>query len=69
MSDYFKVVDNCPDGALIGDSSNSKLGFHGATPVGQLAAATTLAAGDSTTTILTAVNAINAALKTYGLTV
>ena len=64
----YKVTDNCPDGALIGNSATSKVGFYGATPVVQQTGATDFAAGDSTNTMGAAINAINLALSNLGLT-
>lgn len=67
MSNIYQVTDNCPDGAEIGKAATNKVGFFGATPVVQQTKANTLAAGDSTTTILTAVNALNTAMVNLGL--
>jgi hypothetical protein len=35
MSNYFQVVDNCPDGAMIGKTTSDKIGFFGSTPTPQ----------------------------------
>ena len=67
MSSY-KVVDNCPDGALVGNAATSKIGFFGATPVIQQTKATDFTAGDSTNTMGAAITAINLTLHNLGLT-
>jgi len=64
----YQVTDNCPDGAVVGNASTSKVGFYGATPVVRQTAATAFAAGDSTSTMGAAINAINTALKNIGIT-
>ena len=70
----FKVSDNCPDGALVGNSASSKVGFFGATPVVQQTSATAITlsttgdvAADSTA-IKTAINTIRTDLINLGLT-
>ena len=55
------------DGVVTGYSALEKVGFFGATPVVRQAAATAFAAGDSTSTMGAAINAINTALKNLGL--
>jgi hypothetical protein len=40
MATYQAVSQNFPDGALIGGTATDKIGFYGATPVVQRAAAT-----------------------------
>jgi hypothetical protein len=68
MSNYFRIIDQCPDGATLGDSSNAKWAAHGATPCGQQTAPTALTpATDTTSTISTAVNLIRTALVNKGI--
>ena len=63
----FKVTDNCPDGALVGNSATSKVGFFGAAPVIQQTKASALTGASDSTAVATAVNAINTALVNLGL--
>lgn len=35
MASYEQVTYNCPDGALIGNTSAELIGFYGATPIAQ----------------------------------
>jgi hypothetical protein len=46
--DYEQVTYNSPDGAQVGQSSTEKIGFWGATPVVQPAAATQAALTETT---------------------
>lgn len=46
MSNYFHVTDNCPDGAMIGNSTTSKIAFFGGTPDSQKDASTAATAFD-----------------------
>ena len=58
----FKVSDNCPDGALVGNSATSKVGFFGATPVVQQTAPSLITlstTGDSAADATAFRNAIN----------
>jgi hypothetical protein len=56
------------NGVLLGGSPTKLVGFHGATPVAQAAAITTISNSATGTEIATAVNAIITALKNKGLT-
>lgn len=82
MATYTQLHDGNPDGVQIGDATTDLVGFYGETPVDQAAAITTVttdaatsttnAFGYSTSTqadaIVTAVNAIIAALAGIGIT-
>ena len=69
-----QISDNCPDGALIGNASTSKVGFFGATPVVRQTSATVVTlsttgntAADSTA-MRDAINTIRTDLVNLGLT-
>lgn len=72
MADYKQISDNCPDGALIGNASTSKVGFFGATPVARQTTATTPtnsgAWATDGTAVVAAVVAIKTALDNLGVT-
>lgn len=42
-TEYEQVTYNAPDGAQVGKSSSELIGFHGATPTGQIAFVATIA--------------------------
>jgi hypothetical protein len=64
-----ELSDLRPAGCRMGTTSSDKIGFLGTSPVARQTASSTLVDGtDTTATIITAVNAINTALKHYGLT-
>lgn len=69
MADYEQAGARNPDGIKVGGASTDKVGFYGATPVVRQTAATDFTAGDSTSTMGSAINAINLALKNLGLVV
>ena len=64
----FKVTDNCPDGALVGNSATSKVGFYGATPVVQQTAAGVVTGASDATALAAAITAISLAMHNLGLT-
>lgn len=78
---YENVTYNSPDGALIGSSSSELIGFHGKTPCDQAAAITSISTSAAVSVcgafaftsaqangIITALNAVLAALNEKGLT-
>lgn len=68
MSNYFEIMDNCPDGARLGKTASDKWASHGATPCVQQTAPSALTpASDTTATISTAVNTIRTALINKGI--
>ena len=74
MSNYFRIIDQCPDGATLGDTSGVKWAAHGATPVAQqyIGAAVTLSVTDAggaadATALRNAVNLMQAALINKGI--
>lgn len=69
MSNYYRIIDQCPDGATLGDSSNAKWAAHGATPCGQQTAPSALTGASDSTAIATAVNLIRTALLNKGIVV
>ncbi|NDD55748.1 hypothetical protein EBZ39_18100 [bacterium] len=56
------------DGILLGGSASKLVGFHGATPVAQASAITTIGNSATGTEIATAVNALITVLKNKGFT-
>ena len=56
------------DGILLGGSASKLVGFHGATPVAQASAITTISNSATGTEIATAVNALITVLKNKGFT-
>jgi len=68
MSNYFRVSDDRSEGAMIGDSTDSPVGFYNTAPVGQQVAASTLTGASDTTAVANAINALNTALKNIGIT-
>jgi len=56
------------DGILLGGSASKLVGFHGATPVAQASAITTITNSATGTEIATAVNALITVLKNKGFT-
>lgn len=67
MADYNQLSDGRPDGAMLGQNANDKVGFYGATPVVQGATITALATTPTATDIATAVNSIITRLQTAGI--
>ena len=64
MASYEAVGYDSPDGAKIGQSATSKIGFYGKTPVVQGA---TAAAGTDAATTQTLANAMRTVLLNLGL--
>jgi hypothetical protein len=62
-----QLSDGGTDGTALGQDADDLVGFHGATPSDQ-AAAVTLATGATIADVVTAVQAIAAALTEKGLT-
>ena len=58
--------DNNPDGTVVGTSATELVGFHGATPLAQVALSA-LATGATIATVVTAVQAIQTLLQNKGL--
>lgn len=78
---YENVTNNSPDGAMIGASASELIGFHGKTPCDQAAAITSVSTSAAVSVcglfaftsaqangLITAVNAILAALNEKGIT-
>ncbi len=63
-----QLSDKNPDGTVLGQSAADLVAFHGATPVAQASAITTLALSATTTSLASTVNAILAVLANKGLT-
>lgn len=63
-----QLSDKNPDGTVLGQSAADLVAFHGATPVAQASAITTLALSATTTTLASTVNSILAVLANKGLT-
>jgi hypothetical protein len=63
-----QLSDKNPDGTVVGQSAADLVAFHGATPVAQASAITTLALSATTTSLASTVNSILAVLANKGLT-
>jgi hypothetical protein len=67
MAEYEQVGTRNPDGMKFGAAATDKIALFGSVPVVQQTAPSVLVAGDSTTSILTAVNTLTTAFKNLGL--
>jgi len=67
MAEYEQIGTRTPDGMKFGAAATDKLSHFGSVPVVQQTAPSVLVAGDSTTSILTAVNTLTTAFKNLGL--
>lgn len=62
-----QISDGNPAGTVIGQSASDLVAFHGATPVDQAAAITSLSASAATSTIANTVNELIVAMREKGL--
>lgn len=61
------ATNDWPDGWVFGVDADSKIGFHGATPIAQATVAATTTTTATTTALQTDIDAIRTALQNTGL--